>query len=117
MQAFWTLNSTQDLLVPFIDRYFEILPEINEKRDKEFARKFNLFVTPARLGRLEDLERFKALLAKTTEPTHPFTLFLKNQVEIIESIQKSRELCEKYKESQKAGEKKEEKKEEEKKIE
>ena len=36
---------------------------------------------------------------------------------MIESIQKSRELCAKYKESQKAGEKKEEKKEEEKKEE
>ena len=77
IQAFWTLNSTPDLLIPFIPKYFAILEEINMKRDKEFARKFNL-ITPANLGRSEDLTQFKALLEKTTEPTHPFTLFLKN---------------------------------------
>ena len=77
MQAFWTLNSTPELLIPFIPRYFEILEEINYKRDKEYARKFNL-ITPANLGRSADLTKFKALLEKTTEPTHPFTLFLKN---------------------------------------
>ena len=54
IQAFWTLNSTPDLLIPFIPKYFAILEEINMKRDKEFARKFN-FITPANLGRSEDL--------------------------------------------------------------
>ena len=71
------MNSTPDLLIPFIPKYFAILEDINMKRDKEFARKFNL-ITPANLGRSEDLTQFKALLEKTTEPTHPFTLFLKN---------------------------------------
>ena len=117
ISAFWTLNSTPDLLIPFIDRYFDIIEEINLKRDKEYVRKFNM-ISPANLGRSEDLAKFKALLEKnTTEETHPYTLFLKNQIEVIESIQKSRELCAKYKESLKAAEKKEEKKEEEKKEE
>ena len=78
MQAFWTLNSTLELLIPFIDRYFDILEEIHLKRDKEYARKFSM-ISPANLGRAEDLVKFKALLEKNkTDETHPYTLFLKN---------------------------------------
>lgn len=49
------------------------------------------------MAREQDENAFKELLSRTTEDTHFFTIFLKKQVESIETIKKSRHLCETFK--------------------
>lgn len=49
------------------------------------------------MAREQDESAFKELLNRTTDDTHFFTIFLKKQVELIEIIKKSRQLCETFK--------------------
>lgn len=99
MEGFYKSKSQPELMAPYWEKYFAILPEIIETRDREFAQSFCNYLTPATLARDEDEAAFKALLQKATDQTHFFTLFLKQQVEIIDIIKKGRALCETYKAS------------------
>lgn len=54
-------------------------------------------LSPAFMAREQDESAFKELLNRTTDDTHFFTIFLKKQVELIEIIKKSRQLCETFK--------------------
>ena len=71
-------------------------------------------MSPAFMARDADETAFKELLNKTSDPTHFFTMFLKKQVETIESAKKARALCaaKKEEEEKKEDEKKEEEKKE-----
>ena len=81
----------RELMIPFIDKYFSIIEEVVNKKDREFAQIFCRNLSPSLLARDEDETAFKNLLAKKTkDETHFFTQFLKAEIESIEIIKKAR---------------------------
>jgi len=42
------------LLIPYFDKYYETLPLIVEKRDREFAEQFMSILSPAFMARESD---------------------------------------------------------------
>ena len=88
---------------PYFDKYYAIVEEVVAKRDREFAEMFLNALSPATLAREQDETSMTMLLEKTTDETHFFTLFLKKQLETIESMKKARVLCESYQASLEAS--------------
>lgn len=87
-----------DLIAPYFEKYYAILPKIVETRDREFAEVFMQNLSPAFMARQEDAKIFNDLLVKADEVKHNYyCLFLKKQIESIDIIQRSRVLCETYK--------------------
>jgi hypothetical protein len=84
-------------MLPYFEKYYANLKRIVDTRDREFAEAFMQGLSPAFMAREQDENAFKELLSRTTEDTHFFTIFLKKQVESIETIKKSRHLCETFK--------------------
>lgn len=95
MQGFFQANQQLDLLVPYFAKYFDVLGEIVEKRDREFAERFMMIFSPAFMAREEDEKAFRDYLRNPAfAERNFFVLFLKEQMETIEKVRKSRKLCE-----------------------
>ena len=47
MESFQRRRQHAELLRPFHDRYYEILPQVVEKRNREFAEIFMAHLSPA----------------------------------------------------------------------
>ena len=84
-----------DLILPYFDRYFDVLGEVVEKRDREFAERFMTTLSPAFMARESDEKSFRDYLRYPSfADRNFFILFLKKQMEVIDSVRKSRVLCE-----------------------
>lgn len=82
-------------MVPYFDKYFDVLGEIVEKRDREFAERFMSIFSPAFMAREKDEQAFREYLRNPAfAERNFFILFLKKQMEVIENVRKSRHLCE-----------------------
>ena len=53
------------MLIPYFDKYYETLPLIVEKRDREFAEQFMSILSPAFMARESDEANFTKLLDKS----------------------------------------------------
>ena len=84
------------MILPYIEKYYAVVEEIVEKRDRNSAEVFINQLSPAFMARDEDEAAFKKLLGKRTEEAHFFTGFLKKAVENISIMKKSRELSETF---------------------
>ena len=93
IQGFWQRSQQLELMTPYFEKYYAILKNVVDTRDREFAQVFMNGLSPAFMARDQDETAFKELLGKTTDPTHFFTLFLKKQIDTIEIIKKARALC------------------------
>jgi len=95
MQGFFKKNQQLDLIQPYFTKYFDILGEVIDKKDREFAEVFMNTMSPAFMARDQDEEAFRTYLRNPTfKERNFFILFLKKQMEIIETVRKSRQLCE-----------------------
>lgn len=94
ISGFWSRYQQLDLIQPYFDKYYQILHDVIEKKDREFAQIFMTSLSPAFLARDEDEQQFKALLAKANTEKHFYIQFLKQQLEFIETSRKARKLCE-----------------------
>jgi hypothetical protein len=73
-----------DLIQPYATKYYEVLPRIVEKRDREFSEKFMNIMNPCFLAREEDEQAFKTLRDSTAAKNNDFfDIFLKKQIETI----------------------------------
>ena len=52
------------MLINYFDKYYETLPLIVEKRDREFAEQFMSILSPAFMARESDEANFTKLLEK-----------------------------------------------------
>jgi hypothetical protein len=50
-----------ELIQEYATKYYEVLPRIVEKRDREFTEKFMNIMNPCFLAREEDEQAFKSL--------------------------------------------------------
>jgi len=95
MQGFWRREMQLDLIQPYFHKYYEVVHEVVEKRDREVAEAFISTFSPAFMAREEDEVHFKELLEKANKERNFYVIFLKKQLEVIKKIRQSRELCEK----------------------
>lgn len=51
MQGFFQRNQQLDLITPYFEKYFDVLGEVVEKRDREFAQRFMTILSPAFMAR------------------------------------------------------------------
>lgn len=66
------------MIKPYFSKFYEVLPNIIDKRDREFAEIFMNNLSPAFMAREEDESAFKAMLDGPVAAKHEFfTLFLK----------------------------------------
>lgn len=82
-----------DLITPYFEKYYDIVHDFVETRDREQAQIFIGSLSPAFLARDQDEQRFKALLEKANPEKHFYVQFLKQQLEAIDIIRRSRVLC------------------------
>lgn len=82
-----------DLLLPYFDKFYEVVNDVVMKRDREFADTFLAGLSPAFMARDEDKEKFQKLLDTADKEKNFYILFLKQQIEAVDIIQKSRVLC------------------------
>ena len=86
-----------DLLAPYFEKYYEVLPSIVCKRDRQYSETFMSMLSPAFLARQEDLKGFEAMLESTAAKEHSFfASFLKRNIETISMVQSARKLCAEY---------------------
>ena len=98
VQGFFQRSHQLEMIKPYFSKFYEVLPGIVDKRDREFAEIFMNNLSPAFMAREEDEQAFKAMLEGPVAAKHEFfMLFLKKQLENITITQKSRHLCETYK--------------------
>ena len=95
IEGFWR-KSQLDLIEPYIEKYYAIIEEIVDKRDRNSAEVFINQLSPAFMARDEDEAAFKALLSKRTDEAHFFNRFLKKAVENISIMKQSRKLSETF---------------------
>lgn len=87
-----------DLMSPYFEKYYGMVNKIVESRDREFAEVFMAHLSPAFMAREEDNTAFGELLKNANEEKYEyFVLFLKKQIEAIDVIKRSRNLCETFK--------------------
>jgi len=55
----WT---QRDIWLPYADKFFEVVEEVFENTHRDYAARFFCFLSPAWLGREEDLLKLKQLL-------------------------------------------------------
>ncbi len=95
MQGFFKKNQQLDLIQPYFEKYFDVLGEVVEKKDREFAEIFLNILSPAFMARDSDEAAFREYLRNPAfKERNFFILFLKKQMETIETVRKSRQLCE-----------------------
>jgi hypothetical protein len=86
------------LIEPYAAKYYEVLPRVVEKRDREFTEKFMTMMSPAFLARPEDESAFTSMRESNAAKNHDFfDIFLKKSIETINMTKASRHLCETYK--------------------
>lgn len=95
MQGFFQRNQQLDIITPYFEKYFDVLGHVVDKRDREFATKFMTFLSPAFMARDSDEAAFRTFLRNPAYADKSYFIeFLKNQMEKIEIVRKSRKLCE-----------------------
>ena len=83
------------MIQPYFEKYFDALGEIVDKKDREFAEIFMNQMSPAFMARDSDEQNFRDYLRNPAyKDRNFFILFLKKQMEVIETVRKSRHLCE-----------------------
>jgi hypothetical protein len=75
--GFWNRYQQFDLIEPYFEKYYEVLHEIVEKKDREFVQVFMAGCSPAFLARDVDEQNFKELLEKANPEKHFYKQFLK----------------------------------------
>jgi hypothetical protein len=93
MAGFMTKKLSLDIIKPYFQKYYEVLPTIAANRDREYTTAFMNTLSPAFMAREEDKEAFKALIEKVGDERKFVQEFCKKQIEVIELKQKSIELC------------------------
>lgn len=94
MNGFFRRNQQLELITPYFEKYFDVLGEIVEKKDREYAEIFMNTLSPAFMARDSDEAAFRNLLRNPAyKERNFFILFLKKQMEVIETVRKSRDLC------------------------
>ena len=87
-----------DLIQGYASKYYQVLPRMVEKRDREFTEKFMNIMNPCFLAREEDEKEFAAMRETDAAKSHDFfDIFLKKQLETIDLTKRSRYLCETFK--------------------
>mmetsp|Transcript_23446 Transcript_23446/g.36122 ORF Transcript_23446/g.36122 Transcript_23446/m.36122 type:complete len:210 (-) Transcript_23446:25-654(-) len=95
MQGFFKKNQQLELIQPYFEKYFDVMGEVVEKKDREFAEIFLNSMSPAFMARDSDETAFREYLRNPAFKERSFfILFLKKQMETIETVRKSRHLCE-----------------------
>lgn len=77
ISGFWNRYQQFDLIEPYFEKYYAILNDIIEKRDREFAQIFMAGFSPAFMARDSDEHNFKELLEKANPEKHFYIQFLK----------------------------------------
>jgi hypothetical protein len=78
MQGFFKRNQQLELITPYFDKYFDVLGEVVEKRDREFAERFMTIFSPAFMAREQDEKAFRDYLRNPAYADRNFfVLFLK----------------------------------------
>ena len=54
ISGFWSRYQQLDLIQPYFDKYYQMLHDVIEKKDREFAQIFMTSLSPAFLARDED---------------------------------------------------------------
>ena len=94
MQGFYQRNQQLELITPYFEKYFDVLGEVVDKKDREFAEIFMNTFSPAFMARDSDEKAFRDYLRNPAyKERNFFILFLKKQMECIETVRKSRQLC------------------------
>ena len=95
ISGFFRRNEQLDLITPYFEKYFDVLGEIVEKKDREYAEVFMNTLSPAFMARDSDEKAFREYLRNPAFKERNFFIqFLKKQMEVIETVRKSRKLCE-----------------------
>ena len=95
INGFFRRNQQLDLIQPYFVKYFDVLGEVVEKKDREFAEVFMNTLSPAFMARESEENAFREYLRNPAYQERDFFLrFLKKQMEVIETVRKSRTLCE-----------------------
>ena len=94
MQGFFRRNQQLDLIQPYFEKYFDVLGEIVEKRDREYGETFMTMLSPAFMARESEEKAFREYLRNPVyQDRDYFVRFLKKQMEVIDTVRKSRTLC------------------------
>ena len=93
ISGFFNRYQQIDLIQPYFSKYYEIVHDFVESKERERAEIFISNLSPAFLARDEDEQNFKALLEKANLEKHFYVQFLKQQLESIDIIRRSRVLC------------------------
>ena len=94
MQGFFRRNQQLDLIQPYFEKYFDVLGEIVEKKDREYCETFMNMLSPAFMARESEEKAFREFLRNPVYQDRDFfIIFLKKQMEVIETVRKSRALC------------------------
>ena len=91
--GFFQRHQQLDLIQPYFEKYYDVVAEIVEKRDRELAEVFMNGLCPSFMAREDDEARLKQLLESANPDKNFFILFLKEQLEAINLIRRSRDLC------------------------
>lgn len=95
--AFFQRQQQLELIKPYFQKFYDIILDVVEKRDREFSEVFMNRLCPAFMATENDEAELKRILAATKPDRNFFILFLKKQLETIDTIKKSRHLCENFK--------------------
>lgn len=77
ISGFWNRYQQFDLIEPYFERYYAVLHDVVETREREFAQIFMSGLSPAFMARESDEEEFSKLLAKANPEKHFYVQFLK----------------------------------------
>ena len=62
INGFFRRNQQLDLITPYFEKYFDVLGEVVEKRDREFAEIFMETLSPAFMAREQEEKAFREYL-------------------------------------------------------
>jgi aminopeptidase N len=83
----------RDLLAPYVERYFEALPGIFEREEREFSGTYFSNLWPSYLVDRPTLERAQRLLAATPESSTLLRRSLREAIDDLERAVKCREFA------------------------
>lgn len=95
--AFFKKQQQLELIKPYFQKFYDIILDIVEKKDREFSEVFMNRMSPSFMATENDEAELKRILEATKPDRNFFILFLKKQLETIDTIKKSRHLCENFK--------------------
>lgn len=95
LSGFFRRNQQLDLIEPYFTKYFDMLGMVVDRKDREYAEAFMNTLSPAFMATEQIESQFREYLRNPVyQDRNFFVLFLKKQMEIIETVRKSRKLCE-----------------------